>query len=237
MSRRRILVLRCAHPTETDKILGYYELNRSEHVLPRTEAQMREAADRGMLFTLEYRGHMVGVSAVFDLSSGTAGESMTLEVGGTHVMPQFAGYQLQKALFAVRSAWSLYALGPEIDLATVISPANTNSRHNALSYGFVPWLAPTPPFLEECVRCDKPRLPSARCCSEYFVLPHEVHLRRVADLLRETSGTNLVVRTRRIDQSDSIAIDLRLEFLTGSRREALEDTCGFGCTSSPLQPG
>ncbi len=231
MHRHRALRLRYADPAETGRILAYYEMNPSEFILARTRQQIAEAADHRMMVLLEYEGHMVGVSAMFDLENdadgGVSSDSMTLEVGGTHIHRHFEGYGLQRILFAVRSAMALHGYGPEVSLATVINPQNDKSLHNTRAAGFVRWDTPTEALLSECAKCTKEKLPGSRCCSNYFILPREVQTKQVAQMLAESYGTNLLTRQNRRNNADMVTVSLSFGFLTGSRREALEEICGL----------
>jgi hypothetical protein len=208
-----------ARPEESSRIYAFYQEAQDPGVLPRPEADLEQAAEKGLFFVGRSGGKIVAVAGVFDL-----GLDPYVELGGTFVAPSVRGFGLQGLLFKLRIAATVVNQGSDARMLTAINPANTPSAKNATKAGFISWTNPASAVLEPCVNCPKRSaalVANRRCCCDFFVLPDNEARKQVREFLILTQDGSMIDMSGRA--GESLTVNIESNLLSQPYRLALDD--------------
>lgn len=208
-----------ARPEESSRIYAFYQQAQDPGVLPRPEADLKQAAEKGLFFIGRAGSEIVAVAGVFDL-----GLDPYVELGGTFVAPGVRGFGLQGLLFKLRIAATVVNQGPDARMLTAIDPVNTPSAKNATKAGFISWTDPASAVLEPCVNCPKRQaalVANRQCCCDFFVLPDDEARKQVREFLILTQDGSMIDMSGRA--GESLTVNIESNLLSKPYRLALND--------------
>jgi len=213
------LKLSPARPEESSRIYAFYREAQDSGNLPRPEADLKQAAEKGLFFVGRAGGEIVAVAGVFDLALAPY-----VELGGDFVAPSVRGFGLQELLFKVRIAATVVNQWPSARMLTAIDPANIPSVKNATKAGFISWTNPVSAVLAPCVDCRKrpaALMANRQCCCDFFILPDEGAREQVREFLILIQDGSMIDMPGRA--GDSLLVDIESNLLSEPYRLALDD--------------
>ncbi len=203
--------IRAFHKTVTDP--------NDPNLVDRSEAELRTAADTGLLFVVLDGSTIVAAAGAFDVADGY------VELGGTGVAHAFRGFRLQRLLAITRISATVAHQGRGTEQTTAIKPQNAPSLRSMTGVGFVPWRNPINEMYVPCGSCTSAAgLTGRRCCCDYYILPPaQKHWNVAVFLSQVTNAGSIVTLTDRNAGGSSLEVVMDTIVATGPHRLDLED--------------